>query len=153
MGTDSQAHGTLVFYRFHRQWFKEFAEFQSELYKSEAREKFQESKYRKLQQQPLSASHVIAISMKRSAEGKVPEIEEIAAVACAVQNIYLSVSAYGLGGYWTTGGITYFDRAKAFFELQEQDKLLGFFYIGYVATPSVLSKRTPLAEKVKWVEG
>jgi nitroreductase len=130
---------------------KKLADFQSELYKKEAGEKFKESKYEKLQWQPLKASHIIAIGMKRSNEKKIPEIEEIEAVACGVQNIYLSVSAYGLGGYWTTGGITYMDQAKPFFGLNDQDKLLGFFYIGYIATPSVASKRKPVNEKVVWV--
>ena len=46
-----------------------------------------------------------------------PEVEEICATATAVQNIYLSVCAYGVGGYWTTGGITYNEKAKPFFEL------------------------------------
>ena len=52
-----------------------------------------------MQQQPLKASHIIAIVMKRSAKKGIPEIEDIEAVSCAVQNIYLSVTAYGLGGY------------------------------------------------------
>lgn len=70
--------------------------------------------YEKLQQTPLLASHIIAIGMKRTSTGKIPEIEDVEAVACAVQNIYLSVSAYGLGGYWTTGGVTYKEEAKSF---------------------------------------
>jgi nitroreductase len=89
--------------------------------------------------------------MKRSPEKKVPEIEEIEAVSCAVQNMYLSTTAYGLGGYWTTGGITYMDKAKSFFGLEDEDKLLGFFYLGYVAVPAVAAVRTPLDEKVVWV--
>ncbi|MFX6331091.1 hypothetical protein ABTF76_22820, partial [Acinetobacter baumannii] len=68
----------------------------------------------KMQTQPLMASHIISIGMKRNEAQCIPEIEEIEAVACAVQNIYLSVSAYGLGGYWTSGGITYIDKAKTF---------------------------------------
>ena len=125
--------------------------FQSELYKAEAGEKYKEDKYLKLQKQPLLASHVIAIAMKRSDGKKIPEIEEIAAVACAVQNIYLSTTAYGLGGYWTTGGVTYFENAKPFFGLNQDDKLLGFFYIGYIATPPAPATRKPLHEKVVWV--
>src|ERR1043166_1373113 len=83
---------------------KKLAAFQSELYKQEAGADFNEGKYIKLQQQPLKASHIIALCMKRTTTKRIPEIEDIEAVACAVQNIYLSVSAYGLGGYWTTGG-------------------------------------------------
>lgn len=128
-----------------------FAHFQSELYKTTAGENFNEGKYTKLQQQPLMASHIISLGMKRNTTKKIPELEEIEAVACAVQNIYLSVTAYGLGGYWTTGGITYVEEAKSFFGLNEADRLLGFFYIGQVAIPSTGTGRKPLIEKVSWV--
>lgn len=131
---------------------KKFASFQSELYQKTSGEHFLKSQFEKLQNTPLLASHIIALGMKRTTTKRIPEIEDVEAVACAVQNIYLSVSAYGLGGYWTTGGITYLEEAKAFFGLEAQDKLLGFFYIGHVAIPSAGAKRIPLSEKVNWVE-
>lgn len=130
---------------------QKFAAFQSELYKEDAGSNFNEEKYKKLQQQPLKASHIISIGMKRTTTKNIPEIEDIEAVACAVQNIYLSVAAYGLGGYWTTGGITYLEKSKYFFGLGEKDKLLGFFYIAYVAIPSLPAKRKSIEEKMKWV--
>lgn len=131
---------------------KKLASFQSELYKREAGDQFKEITYNKLLQNPLKASHIIAIGMKRTTTKNIPEIEDIEAVACAVQNIYLSVAAYGLGGYWTTGGITYNEKAKSFFGLGEQDRLLGFFYIGYVAIPSTGATRLPVEQKVVWVK-
>jgi nitroreductase len=127
------------------------ATFQSELYKETAGEKFKEATYENLKTNPLKASHVVALCMMRDPAKKFPEMEEIAAVACAIQNIYLSVAAYGLGGYWTTGGITYNGKAKPFFELGEDDKLMGFFYLGHVAIPSPDASRKPLEEKVEWV--
>ncbi len=128
-----------------------FAKLQSELYKETTPNNFKEATYKKLQEQPLCASHIIAIGLKRSTNKNIPEVEDVAAVACAVQNIYLSLAAYGLGGYWTTGGITYRPQAKALFGLGEEDKLLGFFYIGYVAVPTVGGSRKPIEEKVNWV--
>lgn len=130
---------------------KKLAAFQSELYKQEAGENFKAATYLKLQQNPLKASHVIAIGMKRTTTKNIPETEDVMAVACAIENIYLSVTAYGLGGYLTTGGITYKEKAKDFFGLGEQDKLIGFFYIGYIAIPSEVSKRRPLEERMNWV--
>ena len=130
---------------------KKLAAVQSQLYKELAGAEYVEGKYLKLQQQPLRASHIIAIGMKRTTTKRIPEIEDIEAVACAVQNIYLSVTAYGLGGYWTTGGVTYFETAKYHFGLGDEDKLLGFFYIGHVAIPSPAAKRAPFEEKVRWV--
>lgn len=132
---------------------QKFAAFQSEIYKNTAGESFTQGKYENLLQNPLLASHIISIGMKRTTTKRIPEIEDIEAVACAVQNIYLSVSAYGLGGYWTTGGVTYKEEAKSFFGLGEEDKLLGFFYIGHVAVPSPAAKRSPLEEKINWVNG
>jgi nitroreductase len=130
---------------------KKLADFQSNLYKELSGDGFKEMTFAKMQQNPLKASHIIAIGMKRSSLKSIPEIEDIEAVACAVQNIYLSVTAYGLGGYWTTGGITYKEEAKAFFGLGEADKLLGFFYIGQVAIPSTGGSRQPIEQKINWI--
>jgi nitroreductase len=79
-------------------------------------------------------------------------MEEIAAVACAVQNIYLSLAAYGLGGYWSTGGITYDQAARPFLGLQGEDRLMGFFYLGYIRVPSVNGTRRPVRDKTIWVK-
>jgi nitroreductase len=130
---------------------KKFAEYQAALYKKNAGEKFKQVKYEKLLSTPLLCSHIIAIGMKRS--GLIPEIEEVEAVACAVENLFLSMTAYGLGGYWSTGGVTYMDEAKSFFELNENDKLLGFFYLGHIQTPSMQQMRQPVSEKIIWVRG
>ena len=89
--------------------------------------------------------------MKRNEARRFHVQEEVAAVACAVQNMYLTTTVYGIGGYWTTGGITYNEKAKPFFELEEEDKLLGFFYIGQVAIPSPQAKRKPVEEVTRWV--
>ena len=128
-----------------------FADIQSGLYKASSGDLFNADKFSKLQEQPLLASHIISIGMKRTTTKQIPEIEDIEAVACAVQNIYLSVAAYGLGGYWTTGGITYLEKAKYYFGLSDSDKLLGFFYIAHIAVPSPAAKRKPLEEKTEWV--
>jgi nitroreductase len=130
---------------------KKFAAFQSALYKKNAGEKFKQAAYEKLLTNPLLCSHIISIGMKRSTDVQIPEMEEIAAVACAVQNLYLSTVAYGLGGYWTTGGITFDEEAKEFFGLRKEDKLLGFFYLGYVEIPPVKGTRGPIENKTVWV--
>lgn len=130
---------------------KKLAEFQAKLYKEKNQgEKFSEATYQKLLENPLKASHVIAIGMKRHAG--LPEIEEIEAVACAVQNIYLTATAYQVGGYWGSGGITYYPEAKEFFGLGEEDKLLGFFYLGHIAKASPQRTPNPITEKVMWID-
>jgi len=129
---------------------QKLADFQAALYKEIAGPKFSEGKYEKLRESPAQCSHIIAIGMKRVDQG-LPEIEEIEAVACAVQNLALSAHAYGLGGFWSTGGVTYTEAAKAFFGLGPDDKLLGFFNLGYPRTAVPDGKRSPVQEKVQWV--
>ncbi len=136
---------------FTNEGLKKFASFQAEMYKKNAGDRFKDMVYEKLLATPLLASHIISIGMKRSIEVSIPEFEEIAAVAAAVQNIYLSTAVYGIGGYWTTGGTTFDEEAKEFFGLAKEDKLLGFFYLGYVETPSVAGKRRPIEDKTVWV--
>ena len=129
-----------------------FAQLQTDIYTKHAGENFKEKKLKNLTEYPLMSSHVIAIGMKRTASISIPETEEIIATACAIENIYLSVAAYGLGGYLSTGGITYLKEAKSFFDLEDTDQLIGFFYIGYPGNiRNPLSKRGDIKEKVKWV--
>lgn len=147
-------HGLTEPWRFHvftGEGLRKLARFQAELYRrlTPAAE-FKQSKYDKLLHRPLLASHVIAIGMKRQDSGKIPEVEEIEAVACAVQNMFLTATAYGIAAYWTTGGITYEKEALEFFGLRPQDRLLGFFYIG-ISKAQPEGRRTPIGWKVKWV--
>ena len=130
------------------------AEFQAGMYKEVATKKseFEEMKYDKLLKKPLLCSHIISIGMHRDEKESVPEVEEIASVAMAVQNMYLTATAYGIGCYWGTGGVTYMKEAKSFFDLAESDKLLGFLYLGMPSKEWPKSRRRPIEEKVQWVE-
>ncbi|HEY4208775.1 MAG TPA: nitroreductase [Puia sp.] len=131
---------------------KRFAAFQAMRYQETAGGKFRQDKYDKLLENPEKASHIVAIILRRSTTVDIPEMEEIAAVACAIENIYLSIAAYGVGGYWTTGGVTFDPAAREFFGLENGDRLMGFFYLGYVRVPSVAGTRGPVSEKTIWVK-
>ena len=131
---------------------KTFAGLQATVYKNSAGDNYKEDNYQKLLTTPLLASHVISIGMKRHADKNIPEMEEIAAVACAVQNMYLTAAACNIGCYWTTGGVTFNEAAKPFFDLDTTDKLMGFLYVGVIATPSPRGIRGPIEEKVKWIK-
>ena len=111
---------------------KRLSDFQSELYRNSTRkETFKQEKFDKLLDRPLSSSVVIGIGMKKDEAGKNPEIEEVASVAIAVQNMMLLATAHGIGSYWNTGGVTYKAETKDFMGLNDDDKFLGFLYLGY----------------------
>jgi len=123
---------------------------QASIYQLNAGDRFNQNKYENLLTSPRLCSHVIAIGCKRSI-GMIPEIEEVAAVSCAVQNIYLSLDAYGIGGYWSTGGITFMKGANELVGLNTDDLFMGFFYLGYVQIPSVHRSPSSLDKKLAWV--
>lgn len=132
---------------------KKLAEFQAACYKevATAKGKFEQDKYEGMLTKPMQSSHIIAIGMKRDEKKSLPEIEEIGAVYCAVENMYLTATAYGLGAYLSTGGITFYEEAKPFFNLGPEDKLLGFFHIGKTNYTPPESKRRPAEALSQWI--
>ncbi|MEM6262741.1 MAG: nitroreductase [Bacteroidota bacterium] len=134
---------------------KSLGQAHAELYKEATpSEVFQQKKYDKLLARPTECSHVIGICMKRGENPKIPVIEEVEAVACAVQNMYLTATALGLAGYWSSGGMTYHEGMKDLLGLGEDDRFLGFFMLGRPkgdAWPEGVRK-APWEDKVEWVE-
>ncbi len=132
---------------------KKLAEFQAACYKevTSKTSTFKEDRYQTLLTKPMHSSHIISVGMKRDELKRLPEIEELGAVYCAVENMYLTATAYGIGCYLASGGVTYFDEAKEFFGLGSDDKLLGFLNVGVPKGTTPDGRRRPIDEKVKWV--
>ncbi len=121
-----------------------------ETYKAATSEEdFEQSKYEKLTQRPLQASMVMTICMKRSQ--RVPEEEEIASVAAAVQNMALTATAYGLGSFWSTPDVVYTEVMSQALELEEGERCLGLFYLGYPAIDWPKSQRKPVEYFTEWI--
>jgi len=127
-------------------------QFMAEHYKENTeKEKFSQNKFDRFFQKAELTSHVIAICMKRDPKGRIPEIEEIAAVSCSVQNIYLTITAYGIRGYWSTGGGAYSEEMHKFLKLNNDEKCLGFFYLGLSDNSLREGERRHINEKTEWV--
>ena len=129
------------------------ANFQADLYqKLTPEENFKSEKYNRLKTNILKSSHVVVICMERQKSEKIPEIEEIEAVACSVQNMALTATAYGICSFWGSGGVTYTQELKDFLGLGEKDLCLGYLYLGYSDNPATVSRRDPIQEKVEWIQ-
>jgi nitroreductase len=129
---------------------KRFGIFMSEKYRSMlTTETFSIAKYEKLKNNPQKAGAIIAICMARDERKRVPEWEEVASVAMAVQNMWLTCAGYNLGAYWSTPDLLqYFHE---FEPLAENESCIGLFYIGYYQPTSIVPARTPIEEKVHWL--
>ncbi len=95
---------------------------------------------------------VIAVAARPSGQPHIPEIEELAAVHAAVQNMLLTAHDLGLGAIWRTGAAAYHPRMRQAFDLQEQEQIVGFVYIGYPLQEAPQGKRMPFSEKTTWLQ-
>lgn len=126
-------------------------EYLSEYYRAHSSpESFSEVKYRKTKQNPVRSAAVIAILMQRDPGERVPEWEEVAAVAAAVQNMWLTCAAYGIGAYWSTPESIL--KADDFLGLQPGERCLGLFYMGHHDLENLEGKRNTIDEKVEWLD-
>lgn len=116
----------------------------------ETMDKPKEMKVKKLIENPKKAGAIIAICMQRDPKESIPEWEEVAATGMAVQNMWLCCAEMGIGAYWSSPGlIKYMDE---FFELNEGEKCLGFFYMGYSDDELPEAIRGSIADKVVWAD-
>lgn len=72
---------------------------------------------------------VIVISFQKDPRERLPEWEEIAATAMAVQNIWIYSAAMDMGGYWSTGAPAV-NAFKKLLTLQPGENILGMFFLG-----------------------
>lgn len=114
---------------------------------TEARPK--QIKIKKLMENPKRAGAIIAICMQRDPKESVPEWEEIAATAMAVQNMWLCCTRLGIGCYWSSPGLIKY--MGEFFELEQGERCLGFFYMGHYDGELPEQTRIPIEEKVRWL--
>lgn len=128
---------------------QKLAVFLSETYKISV-ENFKETKYLKYQTNPLKAGCIIAICMQRDPKESIPEWEEIAATAMAVQNMWLTAHNLNIGAYWSSPSII--DQMHLFFNLEEGERCLGFFYMGKYSNdlPEGIRKTT-IEDKTEWL--
>ena len=110
---------------------------------------FLQKKYDSIIEKVAQASCVIALNVKLNPE-KVPEWEELAALACAVQNMALSAEALKVGAYWSSPGMI--ANLNDYLNLEEQEKCYGIFYMGYHHEAPREAQRSPVEEKIKWIE-
>jgi nitroreductase len=111
-------------------------------------EKFLQKKYDSFAEKTKQAGCIIAINIAFNPD-KLPAWEEIAATACAVQNMALTAEALDLGAYWSSPPLI--EGLGDFLGLAAHEKCYGLFYLGYHNEAPREANRTPITEKVKWL--
>lgn len=129
----------------------ELSSFLSNLYSEQFKgDLFNEVKFNKLKNRPLQSPVVIAVTMTPDPNNRISELEEVEAVACAIQNMYLTCTAYGIGGFWSTPKLMYTQEMNDFLDLKDGEKCLGLFYMGYPAIDWPKGQRKPIEYLTQW---
>jgi nitroreductase len=110
-----------------------------------------EAKKQRLQERPLLSSIALVVSMKRQETEKIAEIEEVEAVAAAIQNILLTATACGFASFWSTPKVIYTQSMNEFLDLAPKDKCLGIIYLGYPENEWPKGQRKPIEYCTKWI--
>jgi nitroreductase len=113
---------------------------------------FREDKLVKLSENALLAPTIVVVWMQRTVGHKVPAIEELEAVACAMQNIMLSAVAIDLGSFWSSPPLIESTEFRQWLGIGEEDRCLGLLYLGWPKTGDAWprSVRTPVEQIVSW---
>lgn len=100
-------------------------------------------------QLPKRAPMVIVGICKYTEKEGVPPIEQISSAACALHDIQLAAKAMGFDSIWRTGSYAQDEHVKRAFELQEDDEIIGFLYVG---TSPIKPMEKPKKSMVDYVD-
>ncbi len=101
---------------------------------------------------PFQAPVVIAVGVEKPSEAKISQIENISAVAAAIENLLLAAHALGLGAKWRTGEWTDDVKVKEFLGFEADQHVLGFIYVGYPELAAEYPRRPSYEDRVLWME-
>ena len=101
---------------------------------------------------PLRAPVLIAVGVDKPDDPRVLEIENICAVAAAVENLLLAANAEGLGAMWRTGSAARDPQVKKFLGFTTDQELISFIYIGYPDIGPVALDRPSYEDRTVWMD-
>jgi nitroreductase len=135
----------------------EFARARAELARLQARaegeeEEFAAGRISRERKKAFRAPVVIAV-ISKGGRDEVETLENYAACAAAVQNMQLTAHSLGLATIWRTGTFAYHPYMRDFFELEENDKIAAYLYLGYPDMSERSRRREPASSKTVWHEG
>lgn len=131
---------------------RKLLDFKKEYYlKTTPKDLLKKSKLQAFEDRKQQTSHIIAVVVHKNEQLNLLNWEELAAVSCSVQNIYLSLNSYGVGGYWSTGGLTGSQQIRDHLKLTENEEFMGFLYLGIPNLKVAPINREPIGNRVKWM--
>jgi len=99
----------------------------------------------------LRAPLLIAAGVDKPVDPKLMEIENICAVAAALENLLLAAHAQGLGAIWRTVPSAHTPAVKKFLDFSDDQELLGIIYVGYPDLIPDAVERPSYQDRTTWM--
>ncbi len=111
-----------------------------------------EEEKNKLRNKPFRAPTIVAVVADIKPHKKVPEIEQLLSAGAAAQMMMTAAYAQNLGAIWRSGSLMFEDTMKEGLGLTQDQKLVGFLYLGQIKASKNVPKLNPDDYVVRWGE-
>lgn len=91
--------------------------------------------HRVLKEFASQAPVLVVVTSHVNREHKVPNWEQILSSGAVGQNLLIATHALGYVGQWLTGWAAFSPTIKAYFNVADEDGIVGFFFLGSCDTP------------------
>jgi nitroreductase len=105
----------------------------------------------KEQHKPLRSPVLIIVASEHAQQPNILDIENIEAVAAAVENMLLTGAEMGLACIWRTGDAAYDPQVKQWLGLSNKDHIVAVVYVGFPAATAPERDPQPFSEKTTWL--
>ncbi len=92
----------------------------------------------KVAAKPLRAPLLVVVIANLVEHPKVPEIEQLLSAGAAAHSMLIAAHAEGYGAMWRTGSMAYHSLVKRELGLAENERIIGYLYLGSVSGGSKL---------------
>jgi len=104
----------------------------------------------KIAKMPFRAPMIIVISTAYVEHEKVPEQEQLITAGCTVHAMQMAAYSLGYGAMWRTGALACNEKVKQGLDISEQNKIVGFLYIGTPCKEQGIKASKSFVKKVNY---
>lgn len=110
-----------------------------------------DSKIDKARNMPFRAPMIIVVSTRYQTH-KVPKQEQLIAAGCCVHAMQMMAFSLGFGAIWRTGEFSYNNSVKYALNINRQDDIVGYLYIGTEKNTLPLKPVKPYEDYVNYLK-
>jgi len=110
-----------------------------------------QAKLDKTAKMPFRAPLMIIVSTDYKEHEKVPAVEQLITAGCCVQAMQMAATSLGYGAMWRTGDLAFNDKVKEQLNINKENEIVGFLYVGSKSKELPLKPEKKMDGKVTYL--